>query len=402
MKSILFVDDEPNVIEGLRRMLHGLRKEWDMSFALSGEEALKILSKKPVDVIVTDMRMPGMDGAQLLAEVQQLHPQVVRIILSGHSDMNLVLRSVRPAHQFLSKPCQPEKLKETVERAYRVREILSDPALAGIISQVDSLPSVPETYTQIMGELEKPNASLAQVGRIIARDIAMTAGVLKLVNSSFFGFVGHIESPLQAVNLLGVETIKGLVLSAHLFTLFDHRKFPGFTLEHLINHCLDTGRLAKVIAEQEGRDRKVADDCFIAGTLHDVGKLVLASKLEAEYARVIRNVQERNLTLWEVEKEVFGTTHAEVGAYLLGLWGLPAAIVDAVAFHHAPAKAGSDGFAVTAVHVANALEHDLYVLHEGYARNPLDTGHLAALGLSDRLPAWREACVRVSRVGQEP
>jgi putative nucleotidyltransferase with HDIG domain len=262
---------------------------------------------------------------------------------------------------------------------------------------VDTLPTQPSAYTEVMAEIEKQNASLARVGQIIGQDIGMAASILKLVNSSFFGFASHIANPTQAVNLLGVEVVKGLILTSHLFTLFDNRRFPGFTLENLVEHCLVAGQLARAIGELQGMGQKDTDDCFIAGMLHDVGKLVLASKFEAEYARVIAQVRERNVAVWGVEKEVFGTSHAEVGAYLLGLWGLPGPIVDAVAFHHAPSKARSTDLAVTAVHAANALEHELYVLNEGYAKNPLDTAHLAALGLSGRLPAWREACARICR-----
>ena len=159
MKSkILFVDDEENVIHGLKRMLRTMRHEWDMGFAMSGQGALDILDGEPYDVLVTDMRMPAMSGTQLLNEVMNRYPHMVRIVLSGNADQEMILKSVRSAHQYLSKPCSPEILKSTVARAHALRGVLADDSLKGLVSGIETLPSLPSLYVEIMEALQSPSS----------------------------------------------------------------------------------------------------------------------------------------------------------------------------------------------------------------------------------------------------
>ena len=388
---VLFVDDEPNVLQGLKRMLRGLRGEWEMAFVESAHKALEILDEETFDVLVTDMRMPGMDGAQLLREVTKKYPQIVRIVLSGHSDQELILRSVRPAHQYLSKPCDAEAVKATITRACALRELLGEEALKGVISKTDSLPSLPSLYQEIMAELNSQDASIQKAGEIISKDIGMTAKILQLVNSAFFGLPRHVKSPGQAVALLGLETINALVLSIQVFSQFDNKNISNKFLEQLWGHSMETGTAARALAKSETEDKMLVDNGFLAGLLHDVGKLVLAASFPEKYARALDSVKETNVPLRSAEAETFGTTHAEVGGYLMGLWGLSDPVVEAIAFHHNPGRCPGRKFTpLTAVHVANALEHE-----EGpdsleqNAPEP-DMNYLAELGMEDRLPEWRE------------
>jgi len=168
-RKILFVDDEPMVLQGLKRMLRSMRNEWDMAFAESGEEAMGILEGHPFEVLVTDMRMPGMNGAELLKKVQKRFPDMIRIVLSGHSDQELILKSVRTAHQYLSKPCNADTLKNTVSRACALRELLKDETLKQVVSNIDTLPSLPKLYQEIMAELQSEDAFMDRVGEIIKR-----------------------------------------------------------------------------------------------------------------------------------------------------------------------------------------------------------------------------------------
>jgi len=399
MKSILFVDDEPNVLDGLRRMLRPMRAEWDMSFARSGHEALEVLAAKRFDVIVSDMRMPGMDGAELLTEVRRRYPNVVRIALSGHSQKEMILRSVGPTHQYLAKPCDAQTLKDTITRACALRDLLADEALQGLVSQLTTLPSLPDLYIEIVEELQREDASIQKVGRIISKDVGMTAKVLQLVNSAFFGLRRHVSDPSQAVCLLGLETIKALVLSIHVFSKLEQANVAGFSLQRLWEHSMVTGTLAKRIAAEQDSDEKTADHALMAGLLHDAGKLVLAANLPEQYGKVLALAEMKAVSQGEAEKEVFGTTHAEVGAYLLGLWGLPGPIVEAIAFHHRPTESLANSFApLTAVHVANALEHAQQ--NDGQA-DRLDGEYLSVVGLADQLPAWREMAGKLAHTGEQ-
>ncbi len=391
MKRILFVDDERNVLDGLRRMLRSMRQEWEMAFATSGAEALGLMSQTPFDVVVSDMRMPGMDGAQLLTEVMRRHPQTVRIVLSGHSDKEMILRSVGPTHQYLAKPCDPEMLKETVARSCALRELLNSPSLKDLVSQMNSLPSLPDLYMKVVQELSLPNASIQRIGDIISQDVGMTAKILQLVNSAFFGLRRHISTPAMAVNLLGLDTVKSLVLTIQVFSQFEQPKVREFDLPVLWNHSVATGTIARAIAAATSRDVKMADHTLMAGLLHDAGKLVLAAKVPDQYQNSIVHARAKAVPMWVAEREVLGTTHAEVGAYLMGLWGLPDLIVEGIAYHHTPAHHMATTFSpLTAVHVANALEHEAHPSADQAHPFEIRLDYLSGLGLADRLDRWRE------------
>ena len=404
MKRILFVDDEANVLQGLQRMLRPMRREWEMTFCPGGQEALRAMAEKPFDVIVSDMRMPGMEGAALLSEVSRLYPQIVRIVLSGQSSKESTLKSVGVAHQFLAKPCDPEKLKQTVNQAIALRDLLSDEVLKQALSQLKSVPSMPTLYTAIMEELKYPDASVKRIGEIVAEDPGMTTKILQLVNSAFFGLPRQVSGPAQATSLLGTETIQALVLSIDVFSQFEGPTVEGLAPESVQKHCAETAAIAKLIAITEKATKEIADASFMAGFLHDVGKLILVQNMSDQYREVMVFMREKGVPLCEAERAVFGATHADVGAYLLGLWGLPESMVEATAFHHCPSKSFGDSFApLTAVHVANALAHGRY--SEGRAAAveelELELDYLNQLGMADRVLVWQSARNEISQVGAE-
>jgi len=393
MKRILFVDDEPYVLQGLKRMLHPMRHEWAMEFAGSGEEALDTFARQPFDVIVSDMRMPGIDGATLLSEVMRQYPQTVRIVLSGHSSNETAFKMVGTAHQYLAKPCDAETLKRTVERAFVLRELLQSESLKKVLASVKSLPAVPAVYHELVEELRFPDASVKRIGEIISQDPGMTAKVLQLVNSAFFGLPRDVSSPAQAAGLLGMDTIKALVLSIGVFSQFEGGADRPLELDALWRHCSQTAVLAKQIAKIESQAPHDVDAAFMAALLHDIGKLVLAQNLPLEYGDVMSLMVQQSLTLCEAEHHVFQATHAEVGAYLLGLWGLPDPIVEAAAFHHHPsANIGRTFCPLTATHVANVFTHEHDDGENGKAVAALDRDYLDRLGLIDRIPTWQKVC----------
>jgi HD-like signal output (HDOD) protein len=392
MKKLIFVDDEPRVLQGLQRQLHDMRREWDMQFVDSGAKALALMARQPVEVIVTDMMMPGMDGAQLLSEVMKRHPHTVRLVLSGHADREAVLRLIGPAHQYLSKPCNAEELRFAIVRALALKELLSNEQLKQLASRVSSLPTLPALHQQLTAELAKEEPSVERVAEIISKDVGMTSKILQLVNSAFFGLAESAANPLDAVFYLGLSTIRALVLSVHVFSQFDSNSIKCFSVEQLAQHCWRTGLIAKKIAVMERADPKLDDQCFLAGLLHDVGRLVMAAGLSEQYAGVVARASESKRPLWQVEREEFGATHAEVGAYLLGLWGLPNPVVEAVALHHRPCDSAVKGFsAVIAVHVADALAHQNAGSDPGIA-GQIDGECMTTLGLGERLETWKDRC----------
>jgi HD-like signal output (HDOD) protein len=394
-KKVLFVDDEANVLQGLQRMLHSVCNEWDISTASSGLEALGLLAQATYDVIVTDMRMPGMDGAQLLTEVMKLYPQIVRIVLSGQSDQETIFRSVGPTHQYLSKPCDAATLKSTVDRACALRDVLQDESLRRLASQMQSLPSLPSLYTEILKELQATEPAIEKITRIITRDAGMTAKILQLVNSAFFGFYSSITDPGRAITILGLDKIRSLVLTIHIFSQFKTVPMGGLNLENLWRHNLLVGQAAKEIAKEHtpGQGNKgLLEEAFMAGLLHDTGILILMANRPAEYQQTLALAMEHSLALDEAERKTFGASHAEIGAYLLGLWGLPTPIVEAVNYHHRPSLCINQTFsALTAVHAADALIQAIKPLAEEIP-TPLDEGYASRIGFNEHLSVWQALC----------
>lgn len=387
MRSILFVDDEPNVLEGLQRMLRPMRRDWDMRFADSGRSALSSLADKPCDVVVTDMRMPGMDGSQLLTEVRRLYPGTVRIVLSGQSDREMIMKSVGPAHQYLSKPCEAEVLKDTVSRACALRDLLTHPQLKLLVSEMHSLPSLPASCAALMKEFESPDASIKRVAQIISRDPGMTVKMLQLVNSAFFGLRRHVASAEEAVSLLGLDITRALVLSAEIFTEFKAPDIPGMSLDDLWSHSFAVAELAKRIARSGGADTQTADVAFTGGLLHEIGRLVLASRMPAQYTEAMEIARNEKISIAAAEERVFGTAHPGIGAYLIGLWGLPDSIVEAIAFHLRPSVSTVKKFdALVAVHIADHLD----TTHTGNDITSIDQELLDQLGVSYQMSRWEE------------
>jgi HD-like signal output (HDOD) protein len=392
-RRILFVDDEPMVLKGLQRTLRKMRQDWDMIFVSSGGEALNFLAKKPMDVIVSDMRMPEMDGGRLLAEVKKQHPHVVRIILSGQLDQEMTLKSVQLAHQSLSKPCDAEVLKHTLAKLFALRDFLSDKSIKSIISQIESLPSLPSIYTEIVTEMQADDPAIKKVGEIISKDLSMTAKILQMVNSAFFGLFRKINSPEQAVMMLGLETIKALVLSVKIFSEFNQKDFSWFQIDDLFNHSLAVSLYAKTIIKNENLDHGLRDNTMMAGLLHDLGKLILATNFEKPYRQVLAAAQGTGKNLLDLEYEAFGTSHAEIGAYLMGLWRLDNSIIETIAFHHLPARSMTQNMGLlTAVHVANALDYEARTPASQNTELQCDTEYLDKLEITSRIPQWRQVC----------
>ncbi len=378
---ILFVDDESKVLMGLQRMLRRMRKEWEMVFVDTPEKAIEELEKKTFDVIVTDMKMPGMEGDQLLSNVKERFPGVIRLILSGHAEENKIAKSIDVTHQFLNKPCEAEELKETIRRCCWLKSKLNDPDLKKVVTRISKLPTLPQLYNRITEALNR-DASIKEIADIISHDISMTAKILQLVNSPFFGTRYKIANPAQAVNFLGLDTIRNLVFSVELFSQFDEKTLRKFHLNNLWDHSLDVASLSKKIFLNHCADEKRASYAFLVGMLHDVGKLILVTNFPEKFEEAIQKVKTDGLPLYRAEIETIGTSHAEVGSYLLGLWGLQDEVINPICYHHQPSNSTEEGFStLTAVHVADAIVN-------GRVEDMIDSAYLEKIGLKDSLSEW--------------
>jgi HD-like signal output (HDOD) protein len=356
-KRILFVDDEPNVLGGLRNALRPQRHQWDMVFALGPEEALAKIGESSFDVVVSDMRMPHMDGATLLREIKQLQPQAVRMILTGQTEQESVMKSVFIAHVFLSKPCEPDLLKRVVDRACSLNALLNSEELCMAAGRVDMLPSAPKTYIELNEALLRTDCNVKDVAKVVERDVGLCAKLLQLVNSAFFGLPRKIVSIDEAVTYLGTLTIKNLAMALEAFsTAKGPCDLSVAELTALQDHSLLTGQIARSI---DIRDKGKAEEAFLAGVLHEVGWLV---KVEGNEV---------------VDKDT--VDRALLGAYLLGLWGLPHPITEAVAYHRDPQTVAHSTFEIVdAIYIA----HHLATEQMGTARAELDLDCLGRVGVT--------------------
>ena len=390
LKRILLVDGDKAQLQVLARLIAASVTGWEVGSATTPEEALNALARESFDVVVVDWHLPVMDGGTLLGEVMVRHPRAARLLMAVPADQGLAMGSAGVVHQYVPKPCDVEDLIGAVKRACDLEATIRRDRIMEIVARMDRLPSLPSLYIKVVEKLKDPEVSLEAVGEIIGSDIAMTAKILKLVNSAFFGLRRQICSPVEAVNYLGLDTVKGLVLSIHAFAQFDASAIGGISLEAVWNHSMQTAVCCKLIAGLEGLNGRMRDESFVAGMLHDTGKLVMASNNPAGYAGVVEKSVEIGIP--KAEEAVFGVNHADIGGHLFALWGLPVAVVDAVEFHHEPGRSpGGELSTLTLVHAANAIvtRHHEEVRTPGSTR--VNEEYLERLGLRERHVEWAAA-----------
>jgi HD-like signal output (HDOD) protein/CheY-like chemotaxis protein len=400
MKRILFVDDEQQTLDALRRLLHRRRNEWEMVFTSMPRLALGQAESAPFDVVVSEMNLPSMDGATLLARIKQLNPAAARIVLSGELDQNAIARALPIAHRFLRKPCDGSVLESAIQRACVFQNLLRDEAMLGLIGQIDSLPSVPNTYWELSRAMDHSDASSAELASIIEMDPAMCVKLLQIVNSAYFGLAQHISSIQEAISYLGTELLRSLVLTTKVFAAAERVSVKGFSLDQFQTDALATATLARRLLGRSPR----ADDAFTAALVHDIGKVVMALAAPDRCARVLDEIARTGQPAHVVEHIMSGTTHAEIGGYLLGVWGLPPHIVETILFHHAPRQCGAaDSAVLAAVHIADTF------VDSGCGGDALDAPEhglddefLSRADLASKLPHWISIADEVRSVTHGP
>lgn len=389
MINVIFVDDEPRILTALQLLLRRKREKWNMTFVEGGQAALDKLQQERFDVIVSDMRMPGMDGATLLKSVKEYYPHMLRIVLSAYTELESVLRVVPVSHQFLTKPCEVAVLENAIDGASAMQALISEESIRRMVGNVDRLASLPRVHSALIATLAAPNATAADVARILNQDMAMCAKLLQLVNSSFFHVARRITNVEEAIVYLGFNLIKSLVLSVEVFQVAKP-KVEGFSVDSLQRHALVTANVAAALLF----DKASSEDAFMAGLLHDIGKLLFAQEFPEHVERVRNMMRNQERPEYSVERDLEGITHADVGAYLLGLWGLPDSIVQAVAYHHTPSRyEGEASTVLAAVHFADHLANSQNPISPNGAKNKpgeMDRFFLSAMSVSNNLTTWRQ------------
>lgn len=390
MLKIIFVDDESSLLGGLKRMLRKMRNEWDMSFFESPAEALEFMQQTDVDVLVTDLRMPGINGAELLKKVIEMQPETVRIVLSGEVGTSLVYETLGNAHRFLSKPVSAEDLQQAISSSVAMRGYLNDAKLLKIVNGIKELPTIPVIYEDLVEALKSPDTPISHLGEIIKRDPGLTAKLLKVVNSAFFGLKNTITDPVSAVNYLGIDAVKSLALSVKAFDNFGNDDVQGI-VSGLWDHSERVANMCRKIAESEGLSDNDVEKCYMTGLLHDIGSLIMADNFSDKFLEFKMGIDGNAECAVDQEEEWFGATHGSIGAYLLGLWNIDHAIIEAVAFHHTPRKSQVKGIGpLTILHIAECFSYG--ALNAEILQKRIDLQYMKDIDCLQKIPQWKLVC----------
>lgn len=385
--KVLIVDDDANSLSGLRRVFRTLRPSWHISFAVGGPEAAEMIDQEAFDVVVSDMRMPQLDGGELLSRIQQHHPQTVRVILSGYAEQDCVLRAVTAAHQYVSKPSDAVTIAEIIERAMALRQMIGKTALRKLVGGLSNLPTPSPLYRRLNEEMDSPRASVASVTDIISSDVAMSAELLKLTNSSFFALAQKVTTPMQAVRILGFDTVKALVVRSSLFRTYADNSHIARMLQPLNDYSLNLASLARQLAKSQKLNTTMVEQSGAAAMMAQIGMLILLDGFTDRYTALLETSQSID-ELAAKERTIFGVSHGEVGAYLLGLWGFCDPVVEAVAYSLTPsAVVAQSAGPLAMVHLARVLGPPLPL-----GRHPMtlqaDEGFVERMGLTAVLSDW--------------
>ncbi|HEY0457271.1 MAG TPA: response regulator [Verrucomicrobiae bacterium] len=372
---------------------------WEIRYAANTEHAFQALASQPFEAVATDTEHIGRDSTvdkDFLRQVMARFPNPARLLLYNPTDTKSITSHGGVIHQCLTLPTSADLLISAAQRARFVTKLLGDTAIKNLLPSLRKLPSVPSVYFRVVEALKLPESDVNDIGIIMAEEPMMTAKLLQVANSAYFALQSSVTSPSEAISYLGLEKTKALILIAHVFSTFEAEKQANFSAQHLWQHSLTVAQYARLIAKYETGQEDIAQAAYSAGLLHDLGKFILAANCPQKYNQILEQAFARKITFAEAEQAVLGTTHAEIAACILGTWGLPACIVEALAYHHYPARSASKDFTVTtAVHVADVLSHLANKGKEGLKTLAWDMEYLDQLGMAHRLETWKETCNQV-------
>lgn len=388
---ILFVDDEPPVLNLLQTLVRHAHPEWESSYTDRGAKALQLMEQHPFDVVVSDMRMPEMTGAELLEQVRDRFPRTARIILSGYADHGMSTRSLSAAHQYLAKPFTLAALQSALKHILGVRQYVENPIVQQAIGTLHTLRCSPSVHEQLTRTITAPNATYDSLGSLIAQDLALTAKSLQIVHSAFFGAPRRILLAKEGPRALGLNLLRALTASNQLALAPTTAEIGGLRLDDASHHSVLVGLRATRILSMERVTPDAVKLAFTAGMLSGIGRLILATLFPERHLEALQRARAGEVPLLQAEEESCGANHSQAGAYLLGLWGLPHDVISIVAHAHCPSAVEATSLTpLTAVHVAHQFEKTSLDLPAS-AAPPLDQTHLRTLRIDKaKLDSWAQ------------
>ncbi len=397
-KNILFVDDNENIISGIQRQMRPYREQWQLFFALSGQQALQLMAEQPIDLIVSDMMMPEMRGDELLKKVSEQYPGTVRMILSGFADEDTLGKGLEVAHQYLSKPCTAETLRKAISQIFKIQACVHNPKIIVGIGDANQLPSLPKIYQAINAAIADENINARDIADIFASDMVLSAKLLQLVNSPYFGLNRVVSSLTDAINLIGIKKLNNMVLSVHIKTTFPvgNPEMEGY-MEYLWKDSARVSELARLIALSEDQQEDRPDQAFLGGLLHNMGLLIFLSRGGDKLKTLMEQVKNTDIPVASLETAVFGFTRSEAAAYVLSLWKIPPRIIEAILLQNTPNETDYEGVnALTAVHVAACLlKPSVMSRCDRLFDMSLDTDYLQRIDKLQRLPDWQRLADKI-------
>lgn len=393
--KVLFLDDDTSVLDGLKRIMFSQKSIWEMDFFAEPGQALQAVEKNRYDVVISDLQMSEMNGVEFLEQVQTFSPETIRFILTGVIDHPLHSQAMRTAHQVIGKPCRPEVIKGLIQRAFQLKAQLETSELASVLTRVQSLPSLPEAHQKVLDYLSSSSANPRGLGKLISEDVGMSAKIMQIANSAYYDRPGKIHNPVQAVVFLGMKTVEAMVLTVGIFSRLDRKIAAEFSISSLQAHCVRVGVLARTIAMDLQLPPETTDQASMAGILHDAGKIVMLSQFTDKFTDSIQRSRRSNISLCLAEKQLFGFSHAELGALLMQLWTLPGDIIESTAFHYQPWRlhqADPESVNILSlpdvIYLANTIdEHYCSGWTDGSGVH-LNNDYIAGLGLTEQYQTW--------------
>ena len=388
-KSILLAIADQQALADISQALGA---EWMPTPVGTEAEALAQLDKYAFEALLVDFNLGSPDASDLLNQALAKRPQTARFLLAHEADLALVAAKVEGTHQILPKPLELASLRSRLEDGVRPEATSHGQPAADAANGAEAKPSVPAIYAELLKAFDSPEVTPAQIGSLLAQDAELSAEVLRLASSAYLRSPRPCTDLVEAVNSLGLPAVKGLIQALRFLAENSHLR-PGYlSLEQLWQHSTTVAQIARDLVLFETRDRALAGEAFVAGLVHDLGKVVLVTNFDDLYCRVHSLARKQPVAIWEAEKEMFGASHGEIGGCLVGMWNLPGSAVEAAALHHEPPLGENRQLTpLAAVHIANVLAHELVPSEEFRIAPVIDTRLLNELGLLQRLPLWRAA-----------
>ena len=386
-RSIYIVDDQPEVLEIATAIVRAMLPNSVVTGFSDPLKALQAIKANRPDLILSDQIMPGMPGSQLLEEARVASPASLRIIMSGFVPPDK-LTEITSAHQYLAKPFDALQLKRLLERTFAAHDHVQDKQLQMVVTSIRSLPSLPQVHHKLLAQLNSVEGASESIGQMVSQDAGLSAKVLQLANSPLFGREYIVANPEQAVFCLGTSVVAAVVLSQSLFKHYQTTANPDFSLAPIWSHCWETAALAQCYCREQGLPRQERDVVFLAGLLHETGRLILMDNFPAEYQGACDDARQSGSPLGPLLREVFQAPPCKIAAYLLDLWGWPKSVVTSVSLVEHPEEEKATGFtAAAALYIADQIS-SRQTPPDPFPPEAWNAAYLRSIGCSDDIQQW--------------